>query len=110
MTEIMRIDPAQPSPQLIDKATEVIQGGGVIIYPTETLYGLGANPLDTEAMKKIYTIKGRLVHTLPIEDGATEVDWNLQNWEGKDITRGIYIYILSDAQGTRKSGKLVITR
>jgi L-threonylcarbamoyladenylate synthase len=59
MAEIMRIDPAQPSPQLIDKAAEVIQGGGVIIYPTETLYGLGANPLDPQAMKKLYTIKGR---------------------------------------------------
>jgi L-threonylcarbamoyladenylate synthase len=59
MAEIMRIDPAQPSPQLIDKAAEVIQGGGVIIYPTETLYGLGANPLDPEAMKRLYAIKGR---------------------------------------------------
>lgn len=59
MAEIMRIDLAQPSPQLIDKAADVIQGGGVIIYPTETLYGLGANPLDPKAMKKLYTIKGR---------------------------------------------------
>jgi L-threonylcarbamoyladenylate synthase len=59
MTEIMRIDSAQPSPQLIDKAAKVIQGGGVIIYPTETLYGLGANPLDPEAMKRLYAIKGR---------------------------------------------------
>ena len=59
MAEIMRIDPAQPSPQLIDKVAEVIKGGGVIIYPTDTLYGLGANPLDTEAMKKLYAIKGR---------------------------------------------------
>jgi L-threonylcarbamoyladenylate synthase len=59
MAEIMRIDPAQPLPQLIDKAAKVIQGGGVIIYPTETLYGLGANPLDPEAMKRVYAIKGR---------------------------------------------------
>jgi L-threonylcarbamoyladenylate synthase len=59
MAEIMRIDPLGVSPQLIDKVAEVIQGGGVIIYPTDTLYGLGANPLDPEAMKKLYTIKGR---------------------------------------------------
>jgi L-threonylcarbamoyladenylate synthase len=59
MTEIMRIDPAEPSPQLIDKVAEVIKGGGLIIYPTDTLYGLGANPRDPEAMKKLYTIKGR---------------------------------------------------
>jgi L-threonylcarbamoyladenylate synthase len=59
MAEIMRIDSAQPPRQLINKAAEVIEKGGVIIYPTETLYGLGANPLDTEAMKKLYAIKGR---------------------------------------------------
>ena len=35
MAEIMRIDPAGVSPQLIDKAAEVIQGGGVIIYPLD---------------------------------------------------------------------------
>jgi L-threonylcarbamoyladenylate synthase len=59
MGEIMLIDPAQPSPPLIDKAADVIKGGGVIIYPTETLYGLGANPLDPEAMNRLYAIKGR---------------------------------------------------
>jgi L-threonylcarbamoyladenylate synthase len=59
MTEIMRIDPEQPLPQLIEKAAAVIKQGGVIIYPTETLYGLGANPLDPEAMKRLYAIKGR---------------------------------------------------
>lgn len=59
MTEIMRIDPALPSSPFIDKVVEVINGGGVVIYPTETLYGLGANPLDPEAMKKLYAIKGR---------------------------------------------------
>jgi L-threonylcarbamoyladenylate synthase len=59
MTEIMRIDPEQPSPRLVEKAAAVIKRGGVIIYPTETLYGLGANPLDPEAMQGLYTIKGR---------------------------------------------------
>ena len=52
MSEVVRIDPAKPSFHLIETVTEVINGGGVIIYPTETLYGLGANPLDPEAMKK----------------------------------------------------------
>jgi L-threonylcarbamoyladenylate synthase len=59
MAEVMHIDPAQPSPHLIHKAAEVIQGGGVIIYPTETLYGLGANPFDPAAMQRLYAIKGR---------------------------------------------------
>ena len=59
MTEILRIDPALPSSHLIEKVAEVIKRGGVIIYPTETLYGLGVNPLDPESMKRLYAIKGR---------------------------------------------------
>jgi L-threonylcarbamoyladenylate synthase len=65
MSEVVRIDPAQPASHLIDKAAEVINGGGVIIYPTETLYGLGVNPLDSQAMKRLYAIKGRM-ETKPI--------------------------------------------
>lgn len=59
MAEVMHIDPAESSPLLIHTVAEVIQGGGVIIYPTETLYGLGANPLNFEAMQRLYAIKGR---------------------------------------------------
>ena len=59
MAEVMHIDPAGPSPRLIDTVAEVIQRGGVIIYPTETLYGLGADPFDPAAMQRLYAIKGR---------------------------------------------------
>lgn len=40
-----------------DTATEILNSGGVIIYPTDTLYGLGANALDENAVLKIYKIK-----------------------------------------------------
>jgi len=59
MAETVQIDPKQPSPELIAEAVRVIQEKGVIIYPTETLYGLGADPLFPEAMERIYAIKGR---------------------------------------------------
>ena len=59
MAETVQIDPKQPSPELIAEAVRVIQEKGVIIYPTETLYGLGAHPLFPEAMQRIYAIKGR---------------------------------------------------
>ena len=59
MAEVIHIDPAEPSPQGIDRAAAVIQNRGVIIYPTETLYGLGANPLYPDAIERLYTIKGR---------------------------------------------------
>jgi len=38
-------------------AAEVLKGGGVIVYPTETLYGIGANVLDENAIIKVYKIK-----------------------------------------------------
>ncbi len=40
-------------------AAEVIRKGGLVAFPTETVYGLGANALDPQAAKKIYTAKGR---------------------------------------------------
>ena len=43
----------------IEKAAEIIRNGGLVAFPTETVYGLGANALDGEAAKKIYAAKGR---------------------------------------------------
>lgn len=43
----------------VEKAAEIIKKGGVVIYPTDTVYGLGANALDEKAIKKIFEIKGR---------------------------------------------------
>ena len=59
MAETVQIDPDSPAPELIAEAVRVLRDKGVIIYPTETLYGLGANPLFPEAMERIYAIKGR---------------------------------------------------
>ena len=43
----------------IEKATESIRSGGVIVFPTDTVYGIGCNPYDVKAVKKIYKIKNR---------------------------------------------------
>jgi L-threonylcarbamoyladenylate synthase len=43
----------------IAEAAKVIRGGGVVAFPTETVYGLGANVYDEEAIKKIFQLKGR---------------------------------------------------
>jgi L-threonylcarbamoyladenylate synthase len=59
MAEVVQINPDSPAPELIGKAVRVLREKGVIIYPTETLYGLGAHPLFPEAMKRLYAIKGR---------------------------------------------------
>lgn len=59
MTRTIRIDPNNISHESIIPTIEIIKGGGVIAYPTETFYGLGVDALNGEAIKKIYTLKKR---------------------------------------------------
>ena len=50
--------PAQ-DPQTAAKAAEILKNGGLVALPTETVYGLGANGLDSDAVLKIFEAKGR---------------------------------------------------
>lgn len=58
-TEIIKIDPNNIDISLIDRAAEVIRRGGLVVFPTETVYGLGANAFDPVAVAGIYAAKGR---------------------------------------------------
>lgn len=57
----INIDPGDPAPSVMDRAAEIIRGGGVLIFPTQSLYGLGANALDKNAVDRIFKIKERPV-------------------------------------------------
>ncbi|MEM0131269.1 MAG: L-threonylcarbamoyladenylate synthase [Saccharolobus sp.] len=59
MTYILKVDPLYPEEEKIRKAAEIIRKGGTVVFPTETVYGLGANALDSEAVKKIFIAKNR---------------------------------------------------
>ena len=48
-----------PLDKVFARCREVVRARGVIAYPTDTFYGLGADPRDPEAVKKVFTIKGR---------------------------------------------------
>ena len=50
---------AMANPEEIQKAAEIIRAGGLVVFPTETVYGLGANALDAAAVRRIYALKGR---------------------------------------------------
>ncbi len=58
-TEIELIKDINKDNYLIEKAAKVIKDGGIVAFPTETVYGLGANALNEEAVKKIFEAKGR---------------------------------------------------
>jgi len=55
---LLPINPAHPEPRKIARAVEILQGGGVIAYPTGTVYGIGCNLMDRKAIERVYTIKG----------------------------------------------------
>jgi L-threonylcarbamoyladenylate synthase len=53
------VDPDLPNPEIIDQAARLIRDGRLVAFPTETVYGLGANALDERAVERIYAAKGR---------------------------------------------------
>lgn len=55
----IRIDPLNPDTGSVEKACAILKEGGVIVFPTETFYGLGADIENEKAIDKIYRIKGR---------------------------------------------------
>lgn len=59
MTEILFIDPSQPDPALIATAAACVRKGGLVAFPTETVYGLGANAFDEQAVARIFAAKQR---------------------------------------------------
>lgn len=73
MTLILKIDPLNPEIDKIRLAAEVIKKGGTVAFPTETVYGLGANAFDGNACLKIFQAKNRpvdnplIVHISDIE-------------------------------------------
>lgn len=58
-TEFIKIDPENIDMDAMRRAGEIIAGGGLVAFPTETVYGLGASAVDSGAAEKIYTAKGR---------------------------------------------------
>ncbi|MGC9009140.1 MAG: L-threonylcarbamoyladenylate synthase [Sulfolobales archaeon] len=58
-TKIIRIDPFNINRDLLKEASLIIQKGGLVAFPTETVYGLGADVFNTEALKRIFAVKRR---------------------------------------------------
>src|SRR5258708_39721430 len=59
MAEIIEVDPVHPQAAAITRASELLRKGEVVAIPTDTVYGLAADPFDGEAIEKIFSIKGR---------------------------------------------------
>lgn len=73
-TPLVPIDPAAPDPGLLARAAAVLKAGGLVAFPTETVYGLGADATDAAAVRRIFAAKGRparnplIVHVATTDD------------------------------------------
>ncbi len=86
-TVIKKIDEHDIDMRVIQEAGDILKKGGLVAFPTETVYGLGANALDEEAAKKTYAAKGRpsdnplIVHIADLTDlerVAMHIPWNVE--------------------------------
>jgi tRNA threonylcarbamoyl adenosine modification protein (Sua5/YciO/YrdC/YwlC family) len=58
MAEFIKIYPENPNPKAIQKVVNVLRNGGLVIYPTDTVYGLGCDITNIKALERIAKIKG----------------------------------------------------
>jgi L-threonylcarbamoyladenylate synthase len=81
-TRVIRVDAANPDAAALAEAAAILRQGGLVAFPTETVYGLGANALDAGAVARIFTAKGRpsnnpiIVHVATVEQARDLTnDW-----------------------------------
>jgi L-threonylcarbamoyladenylate synthase len=79
VTEVLRVDPGNPDRTVIARAAECLRNGGLVAFPTETVYGLGAHALDRSAIERVFAAKQRpasdplIVHVASIDEAASLV-------------------------------------
>ena len=59
LTKIIKVNPAAPQEEAVAQAAKVLIDGGLVIIPTETVYGIAANALNNKALDRLYKIKNR---------------------------------------------------
>ena len=75
---MVRITDVEKDKAILEEAGRIIRDGGIVVFPTETVYGIGANGLDADCCRSIYAAKGRpsdnpLILTVPDQEAAHQV-------------------------------------
>lgn len=76
-TRLIHITDTEKQHDILEEAGRIIRNGGLVVFPTETVYGIGANGLDADACRSIYAAKGRpsdnpLILTVPHAEAVTQ--------------------------------------
>lgn len=101
MALYLEVHPVNPQPRLLKQAVEVIRGGGVIAYPTDSCYALGCHIGDKDALERLRRIRGADKHhhfTLVCRDLAEVSRYaRVENWQFrmlKSLAPGPYTFLL----------------
>lgn len=114
MAILLEINPHNPQPRLIAQVVDILKKGGVIGYPTDTMYGLGCDIFNQKAVKRIYQLKNRPKHK-PFSFMCSELK-NISEYShvGNGAYRlmrkclpGPYTFVLS---GTKLVPKIMLTK
>lgn len=65
-TKLLKVNPQEPETETVREAANIIKKGGLVAFPTETVYGLGADALNAEAVLALFTAKNRPLDNPPI--------------------------------------------
>ena len=111
---LLRINPQNPQPRLIKKVVETLNQGGVIAYPTDTVYGFGCSLFNKKGIERIYLIK-RSEKNRPFSFICADLKdislyTKVSNYAYKTMKRllpGPYTFIL---EGTRLVPKIMLTK
>jgi len=111
---LLSVNPLHPQPRRIDRAVEILAAGGVIIYPTDTFYGIGCELFNKKAIDRVYSIKRR-PKTQPFSFICADLKHIaeyaiLTNYAYKTMRRllpGPYTFIL---KGTKVVPKLMLNK
>ncbi|MBU0591694.1 threonylcarbamoyl-AMP synthase [Candidatus Micrarchaeota archaeon] len=86
MTTIIKITP-DDFESAVDIAKETLKSGGIIVYPTDTLYGIGCDATSEEAVRKVHTIKGTWMHkplSVMVSDFSM-IEYYCDTWAWEDM-------------------------
>lgn len=93
-TLVLKVNAAAPDPAMIEQAAAILRQGGLVAFPTETVYGLGGNALDLASVQAIFEAKERpshdplIVHLATLDDLQTVVS----NAPAQAYTLGRYFW------------------
>lgn len=111
---LLSLNPDNPQPRLISKAVDILRQGGIIAYPTDTIYGIGCDIMNKKAIEAIYRLKQRNPETpfsFICSDLKNISDYaKVTNYAYKTMKRllpGPYTFIL---EGSRHVPKIMLTR